>query len=809
VWYARFEEWWYRLSETVVPDFFPIVARRTVSVLEHFFGRRLASGRTILVTFTSSVLLTTAAFSFGIWLSPGLKAHDWFRELASSQTLLVYALNYFFDHATVICTMILLRKAAESPRLRAGFWILLDVVLAIGLALACGRLLVCVSDLYNPELVENELEMYFLLTTWGREISSPYYHPEVVVAYASTTLILTVGYAAVLVTLLLAKPVAALGKHFALYFMERATEEEELAKFKPFTLLSVLLSVVTIIAVAGAKCATMVGEELVPVAPEKRAFNLGGEVRLEVVKIEEGRFVMGSPLGEHGRDDDESQREVVIKNAFWLGKCEITQRQYEMVVKRNPSVFKGPDRPIEAVSWHDAMYFCDRLNELVGQQMRQTVGEGYEFALPTEKQWEYACRAGTESATAFGESLTYRHAQFNWVYPYRSFWRKEFRKGTAVVGSFSANAWGLHDMHGNVWEWCLDRYETNVSSTDVSASSGTDQDPERAVRGGSWDYDGANCRSANRFKFEPTFLDMNIGFRVCVVLSQEESKAMVHTPAETSDRPPDAQAVVHTLPKTSGGPHDADVRESVRVLERRLDIASVVITALAAEVHKLQRRADDQEEEIAELKRKLAPSAKTKEIAEVIPGDSYEYALALKAIAQERYPDARKLLVVAEEKNQAARTKILMAEARVEFYCENYRRAEELFRQAVDMRIAQESIYLANSLREIFSCAVVLKSLDGDRSGHRGVTGLDVAMKSAFAFYKEHRSTRGVESAAKLKPIILETFCIAREAILAAAIPTALEDPANIKALLLTYESIESKYRILVSDGPVPFMGEF
>ena len=180
-------------------------------------------------------------------------------------------------------------------------------------------------------------------------------------------------------------------------------------------------------------------------------------VRLEMAKIPAGSFMMGSPEGEDGHEGDEKQHQVTITQTFWLGKYEVTQAQWEAVMGNNPSHFKnGNDYPVEMVSWEDAEEFCEKLNKTPSIHRPA----GYRFDLPTEAQWEYACRAGTTTAFHFGASLNGKEANCDGRNQYGTDVKEgPYVQSTTTVGHYNRpNAWGLHDMHGNVWEWCRDRY---------------------------------------------------------------------------------------------------------------------------------------------------------------------------------------------------------------------------------------------------------------------------------------------------------------------------------------------------------------
>ena len=244
-------------------------------------------------------------------------------------------------------------------------------------------------------------------------------------------------------------------------------------------------------------------------------------VELTMVEISAGSFLMGSPLSEEGRNDNEAQRRVTVP-AFRIGRFPITQAQWKVVaglakVEREliaaPSTFKGPDRPVEQVSWHDAIEFCRRLSKHTKRN----------YTLPSEAQWEYACRAGSTTPFHFGETLTTELANYDGYFTYGQGPQGTSREQTTDVVSFPANAWGLQDMHGNVWEWCLDRWHPSLVKGPTDGSAWQEPAPElakedqdrRLLRGGSWDYSPRFCRSACRFILHPVGRGNSIGFRVC------------------------------------------------------------------------------------------------------------------------------------------------------------------------------------------------------------------------------------------------------------------------------------------------------
>jgi len=238
---------------------------------------------------------------------------------------------------------------------------------------------------------------------------------------------------------------------------------------------------------------------------------LPDDMDLDMIWIEPGTFTMGSPTDELGRSSDETQHQVTLAKGYWLGKYEVTQSQYEAVMGSNPSGFKGADRPVEKVSWDNAMRFCAKLN--AQEKAAGRLPEGYEYTLPTEAQWEYACRADTTTALNNGKNLTnYRECseidEVGWYY-YNS------DSKTHSVGQKQPNVWGLYDMHGNVFEWCLDWYG-DYPSTAVANPTGPTSGSFRVRRGGCWCVEACDNRSASRFRYSPDIQTDYIGFRVAL-----------------------------------------------------------------------------------------------------------------------------------------------------------------------------------------------------------------------------------------------------------------------------------------------------
>jgi len=211
---------------------------------------------------------------------------------------------------------------------------------------------------------------------------------------------------------------------------------------------------------------------------------------------------------------------------FFMAQTPITQAQWREVagwqereaerwgreLNPNPSHFgdqsDSDQRPVERVSWLDAMEFCNRLSQRTGR----------DYTLPSEAQWEYACRAGTTTPFAFGATLSAELANYDATTTYADGPKGEFREQTTPVGLFPANAWGLHDVHGNVWEWCLDHWHDGYAGAPSDGSAwlkpSASEEESRLLRGGSWYINPGYCRSAYRLHLRPVDADINVGFRV-------------------------------------------------------------------------------------------------------------------------------------------------------------------------------------------------------------------------------------------------------------------------------------------------------
>jgi formylglycine-generating enzyme required for sulfatase activity len=251
------------------------------------------------------------------------------------------------------------------------------------------------------------------------------------------------------------------------------------------------------------------------------------DLTLDLVAISGGEFLMGSPPDEVGRDwykssfpeleevDVEFQHSVTVP-PFWMSQFPITQAQWRFVavlpkinqdLQPEPAHFKGDRRPIEQVSWNEAMEFCARLSQHTGKTYR----------LPSEAEWEYACRAGILHPFHLGDTLSTDVANYDGTYTYGNGATGIYRQQTTEVGSFGiVNAFGLFDMHGNVWEWCLDYWHPSYKGAPADGSAWMTEggDRYRVLRGGSWCYDPGSCRSANRLWYTPGMLDNYFGFRV-------------------------------------------------------------------------------------------------------------------------------------------------------------------------------------------------------------------------------------------------------------------------------------------------------
>jgi formylglycine-generating enzyme required for sulfatase activity len=250
-------------------------------------------------------------------------------------------------------------------------------------------------------------------------------------------------------------------------------------------------------------------------------------IGMKLVLIPAGKFLMGSPKGERGRDTDEEQHQVEITKPFYLGIYEVTQGQFKEVMGKNPSYFStggdGKDKvkglntddfPVETVSWQEAQTFLKKLSAL-----REESKQGRRYRLPTEAEWEWSCRGGPTEYQTFhcGNSLSSKQANINgWAD------REPFLARTCQVGSYKPNAFGRYDMHGNVWEWCSDWYDLDFYRTSpLKDPAGPSKGTGRVMRGGGWNRDGQFCRSALRVGRGPASVTSILGFRAALVLASE------------------------------------------------------------------------------------------------------------------------------------------------------------------------------------------------------------------------------------------------------------------------------------------------
>ena len=254
-----------------------------------------------------------------------------------------------------------------------------------------------------------------------------------------------------------------------------------------------------------------------------------------MVRLNGGTFLMGSPLTEPERQADEIQHQVTV-DSFSIGRYQVTQREYEDVMGTNPSYFKGPNLPVEMVSWYDAIEYCNRRSQREGLTPVYTIDKSQKdpmngndhdtlkwlvtlnlnangYRLPTEAEWEYACRAGTITAFSFGRNASTDDANYDGHYPYDHNLPGEYRQMTTEGGNFEPNPWGLYDMHGNVWEWCWDWYDSYNNNAQTNPHGPLSGD-NRVERGGAWHNQALHLRSAYRGNATPSIAGRDIGFRV-------------------------------------------------------------------------------------------------------------------------------------------------------------------------------------------------------------------------------------------------------------------------------------------------------
>jgi formylglycine-generating enzyme required for sulfatase activity len=238
--------------------------------------------------------------------------------------------------------------------------------------------------------------------------------------------------------------------------------------------------------------------------PKDLTVDLGKGVKVEMVLLPAGEFMMGSLDSDKSADKDEKpQHRVRITKPFYLGKYLVTQEQWEAVMDNNPSLIKGPKNPVENVSWDDCQRFLEKLNTKIAMQLGK-------FVLPTEAQWEYACRAGSTTRYCFGDEVS-SLGKYAW-------YGANSGNTTNPVGEKKPNEWGVYDMHGNVWEWCQDWYDGHYyANTPMDDPAGPATGSQHVFRGGCWGDDDTSCRSADRYAYGPGGRGCYLGFRVSLV----------------------------------------------------------------------------------------------------------------------------------------------------------------------------------------------------------------------------------------------------------------------------------------------------
>ncbi len=250
---------------------------------------------------------------------------------------------------------------------------------------------------------------------------------------------------------------------------------------------------------------------------------------MKFVLVPRGNFRMGSPDEEEFRGEDEFQHQVHIARSFYIGAFEVTQKQFEEMMNVNPSFFspagtgrikvrpkEAPMHPVEGVTWHQAKEFCVKLGDRADEKARK-----FTYRLPTEAEWECACRAGTSTPLFFGDHVSSHDANFNGHAPLGKGRTGPFMRATWAIGGYKANAFGLFDMHGNVAEWCSDWYQNDYyKNSPKDNPPGPRDGEERVVRGGGWTNTARVCRSAARFHLPPEHSSYNVGFRVVLAIGE-------------------------------------------------------------------------------------------------------------------------------------------------------------------------------------------------------------------------------------------------------------------------------------------------
>jgi uncharacterized protein (TIGR02996 family) len=254
-----------------------------------------------------------------------------------------------------------------------------------------------------------------------------------------------------------------------------------------------------------ARMVVLLGEGVRPCVPQE-TITLPGGVRMTFSFIPPGSFLMGSDHPE-GNKNERPVHRVTLTQGFFLGIHPVTQAQWRAITGATPSEFQGDNRPVENVSWNDCQEFCEKLSAHLGGRLT--------FGLPSEAEWEYACRAGTTTEFHFGDIISTDLANYDGNYTWNGSPEGKYREETTDVGSFPANPWGVFDMHGNVWEWCQDWYGPYSGDNKVNPIQTQRQSNEyRVLRGGSWNLSRVFCRAAGRSGSAPTSRGSGMGFRL-------------------------------------------------------------------------------------------------------------------------------------------------------------------------------------------------------------------------------------------------------------------------------------------------------
>jgi formylglycine-generating enzyme required for sulfatase activity len=291
---------------------------------------------------------------------------------------------------------------------------------------------------------------------------------------------------------------------------------------KRFGLVGLCAAVLAAFFLAPGRSGSSAPDEEVDLSLSEGGKDFTNSVGMKLVRIKAGTFLIGAPAGERQSNDFEKpQYEVEISRDFYVGVYEVTQKQYQAVMGNNPSFFSQTgggrgqvqgqntdDFPVEQVSWHDAQKFTEKLSALPRER-----SNGRKYRLPTEAEWEYCCRAGTKTRFNVGDELAPRDANFN---------NNNLRR-TCKVGSYKPNAFGLYDVHGNVWEWCSDWYEDKVYQQKVRKDPQGPKNPTRSKvqRGGAWNHTADVCRAAFRNNPSPETRSSTEGFRVVCILGRD------------------------------------------------------------------------------------------------------------------------------------------------------------------------------------------------------------------------------------------------------------------------------------------------